>query len=538
MITQLGDVPDTIVVLNCSANASDCSFRTASHTSLNVIKPITKLTCAFVCLLGLQLLSTAHAALNVRNGNNSIAYRDLRTQPAGSLELARSYNSFSGEAGWLGVGWGTLFETRLVTFADGTAAIREYGSGAFTYYGAADAVAKDKAATGDMFSRALQNNSADAKARDKAAADLGQIIANREKLDAAATSRLIGDMARNRDLMVQKSIQHQLPLHEIRHELPTSSCASGRLVSDDQGYVRIGCDYSRERFSKQGVLLSRSPMPGDEITAMYNGGKRPSEIRHSSGDKITLTWDASGRLLSASNPRGQRMSYEYDSRGDLVRTSGAGPEPAYQYSYDDKHNLLQIKYIDGTELLYAYDPKGRLSKVTERTGERLDISYPITLDKPQLDSTRVARFDFQGNLVNERRMAWERGSDLLLEFSVNRELYWNFGYDAGRLINAHHKDKDQVDDSVRLSYDNKGRVKEAELSSPKFKSTTLQFAYNDSSQVTKLVLPGNRDARLVWDNNEAYSVESAQGQSVVEEVTELLLRLRNFVAPTGISLGI
>ena len=82
--------------------------------------------------------AVVNAGVNSKTGGFYISFRDLQStsfdQPR--LEINRVYNSFSSFAtGWLGHGWGTLFETRVSVLPEGTVAVTEYGSGFVAYYG-------------------------------------------------------------------------------------------------------------------------------------------------------------------------------------------------------------------------------------------------------------------------------------------------------------------------------------------------------------------------------------------------------------------
>jgi YD repeat-containing protein len=56
---------------------------------------------------------------------------------------------------------------------------------------------------------------------------------------------------------------------------------------------------------------------------------------------VTFTRDGSGRIRTITDPKGNVYLYEYDATGDLTRT--VDPTLAETtYSYDDRHNLLEI----------------------------------------------------------------------------------------------------------------------------------------------------------------------------------------------------
>ena len=92
---------------------------------------------SFKLTLLLLLLSLAlQGGVNLKNGNFYISYTDIQiAKTRGALEdITRTYNSKSIEVGLFGYGWGTLIESRLYAYPDGSLVVAEHGSGGKTVY--------------------------------------------------------------------------------------------------------------------------------------------------------------------------------------------------------------------------------------------------------------------------------------------------------------------------------------------------------------------------------------------------------------------
>ena len=75
------------------------------------------------------------AGVNPKNGNFYIACAAIFLENNGhELGIARTYNSKSTVSGWFGYGWGSSYETRLIVMPDGSAVVRENGSGRSMFY--------------------------------------------------------------------------------------------------------------------------------------------------------------------------------------------------------------------------------------------------------------------------------------------------------------------------------------------------------------------------------------------------------------------
>ena len=71
------------------------------------------------------------------------------------------------------------------------------------------------------------------------------------------------------------------------------------------------------------------------------------------GGILPYSYNAANQLLNARD-----VGYEYDARGNMIKKIDAGGN-ATQYVYDMENRLRRIKYSDGRENKFAYDPVGR-----------------------------------------------------------------------------------------------------------------------------------------------------------------------------------
>ena len=309
----------------------------------------------------------AMAGVNIQNGNFYISYKDVAAQSGGrELALSRTYNSLATTRGWFGYGWGSAFETRLIALPDHSAAVQENGNGMVRYYRPAG--------------------------RDNVAAGVERIVAGaveRDKLSPAAAAELRQQLQASEELRLQKTqdyaLQAELPDGTV---LQSNECAAARLTRQAEGYLRTNCEGGSDHFDLQGRLLRREARDGYQIRADY-AGVRPQTITDSLGQTLRFEWTADGHVAKLEEGA-TRVLYSYDARGNLIRSNTIGGH-AYDYAYDDKHNLTRIGYADTSSLQIAYAPphSGRASAVIERTGDKTEYEYGSDPADAQRTWTRI-----------------------------------------------------------------------------------------------------------------------------------------------------
>lgn len=291
-----------------------------------------------VLMSGLIVASVAaHAGVNLKNGNFYISYTDFASQAVPDFEVTRTYNSKSTVRGWFGLGWGSVFETRLQVSPGGDAMIYEHGAGSenlFTLAGMEQAAIEEEVALllglGDR-----RRRFATSAARVKERADL---LAN-------ASSRFARWAEYVRDGEVARSSLRPGVLLVSRESNQT-------LLRTHDGYLRSAPDEARvDEFDEEGRLvhmrigrdrsLSIERNSQGQIVALQNGGERLTAVVNASGFVTTLC-DARSRCAA------------YDYQGDQLIRSRDLYGNDYSYRYDRDFNLLEVAYSDATKLSLTY----------------------------------------------------------------------------------------------------------------------------------------------------------------------------------------
>lgn len=303
-----------------------------------------------IIFLGSFHVGAAGAEVNPINGNFSLTFQDVGESDS-PLQLRRTYNSLSSEVGWFGYGWGSVFEARLVTFADGTAAVRENGSGSFTFYG-----------------QASQKTSV------QSAQILAAIAQQRESLRDTDKEKLVSEWAASPEKIARAAIKYgALNVSIGPTVLTTTRCAPGRLIEHHIGFLRTDCDGVVEHFSFGGQLLKRVFPSGEEITITTHGLERT--IGERNGSAIKLVFNHLGVVETAVAPN-KTTNFAHDGALNLVKTEELPSKYAMRFRYDSLHNMTAAAYIDSTKLQLKYGKDNKVSELIDRSGKKAVYVYP------------------------------------------------------------------------------------------------------------------------------------------------------------------
>lgn len=500
----------------------------------------------------------ATAGVNLKNGNFFITYQDIALQSGGhELSLSRTYNSRAPETGWFGAGWGSRFETRLVVMPDGSAAVKENGSGQVNYY-RPDGKADIQRGVLRILERATRQD------------DLAEsaVMALRDKLE------------RDEDLRVRKVIQYG-----VQADLPTNAllrsnlCAAATLTRVAAGYKRSACDRSTDYFDPQGRLLRHEEGDGYSVSAAYEGA-RPNLISDTLGQRLELKWTDDGLLASATGDSQHRVSYTYNEKKDLIKSDDPNGNQ-YNYEYDGNHNLTRIGYIDNSSMRIEFltSADGAVKSVTERSGEQRLYEYRSDPADSGHTWTRVTAIDDSGQKESREHEFRTRTSDTGAEMlastasSAGRNRVETIYDDRGRVSRKRNADGEiaaytydpvsgklqtVVENGVKTSfrYDRKGELTRAENSkgqvitldygktaliqsmtaTNRIEHTrdTLHFKYNAAGKPVEIKLIGKGKIDVEYDDQgEITKVASAQGAKMALQVTQIFQDLLSVVKAGG-----
>lgn len=460
-------------------------------------------------VLALAVSPAALAGVNLKNGNFYISYNDITQEGDGSeLNLARTYNSKAAERGWFGFGWGSLFETSLVVMPDGSAAVRENGTGLVRHYYPTSAV--DVSGGVDRIVDAATK---------------------RDKLTSAAAGqlrqKLLGDADARVRSVAQYGLRYELPANVV---LNSNECSGAKLLREQTRYKRVGCDEVYDFFDFQGRLLARDYNGDYRVTLNYEGN-RPTLIKDTKGHTLNLKWSSAGLLLDAVGGK-QHVTYQYDDNSNLIKSTEIGGN-AYTYQYDKNHNLTRIGYIDdkSMQITYVSPESASVSSMTERDGKKTVYEYRTDPKNPQHYWTKIVypdgisrEYEYSevkeasgatktetksGDLIDAKgRVLSKKIGDATVDFAyhptldrvigarINEKYSYTYNYDeAGNIV--------RVDDSAgshwSLAYEAKDRIKSVVVTDDDSSVSTEEylFTYAADGRMSHAALTG--EVGLVMD---------------------------------------
>ena len=449
----------------------------------------------------------AFSGVNLKNGGYFITFKH-EMAPEDGLSLSRTYNSISSTAtGWLGQGWGTLFETRATVLPEGTVAVTEYGSGLVNFYRPAQVEGLDAAVERLVAASGQQGSAADA-------AELRQQLLASEELRLRQTRKL--------------GLATPLPLG-IR--LRGDRCAEASLTHTAQGLERVNCDHSIDLFDAKGRMLSRRHPSGARLSATYVPGQAlPAAISDDKGASMTLSW--TGELLSRIQLADAVVHFTHDAHRNLIQSVSPGNGESYEY--DANSNLTLVRFLDDTTLRMRYDAQERVIQETDRVGQQTTYDYLTDPATPDTRTTRVTHTDHTGKvsvrettyqlatsktgsvhtasvhtregntssaitldersrLIAQRRSDGDR-KDLIYHPRTGKLL---LAIVNGEAISYHYDEQGQLallrgpnERTVRLGFDAAGRVSQIHDRKPRRGSRQLTLGYNARGQLATLDLLG------------------------------------------------
>jgi YD repeat-containing protein len=540
-----------------------------------------KITKGFSFIFVMLLMSSlTHAGVNLKNGNFYISYTDIVVPGGGKkLEITRTYNSKATDIGWFGFGWGSEFETRLETSADGSVVIHEHGTGAKTRFTPKTAIDPIAAAT-----KIVNEMKKKTALTEKAASDLIQKLASNAELRHTYAM----------NFGVQANVAPGTVLYS--HDLGPQS-----LHVTAEGYRREHADGRVDIFNKDGQLAKVSDKAGYFISFTYKDGNLES-IKDSQAKQIFFSWYPDGLVKEIWSAGDKKAVFKYQD-SDLVYTKDVG-DNVYEFAYDKSHNLTEIRYADKTKLAVSYDPQTFfVSQVVDRNGEstkyqygadpkRSDDHYWTIVTKPGFDGkpvsnryeyeikarqdgarytyrilteingiktetiysenslpvkiargNHVTNFEYNANGLLVKKSS-TKGDFVNIEYDeainkikkvVNNEGSTQFEYDPkGNLIKAannHGK-------TVFLIYDTKGKISKMVDQESATQKRVLAFKYNSLGKPVEIEMEQVGKINVAYDNyGEIKKVESSAGHKMALQVTQAFQNLLSIVKPAGVNLN-
>lgn len=531
---------------------------------------------------GVMALTAAQAGVNLKNGNHYISYTDIVVPGGGKkLEVTRTNNSKSTEKGWFGFGWGSDFENRLKTSADGSVVIHEHGQGAKTRFTPKTAVDGEAAAK-----------------------KIVEAMRKRTQLTEQAAAQLTEKLKNNAELRhtyaLQFKVQSQVAVGTV---LYSSDRGTQEVHVTKDGYKRLYTDGKTEFYDQKGNLARIADKSGYVIDFNWKDGKLDN-IKDSQAKQIFFAWYADGTVKEMWSAGDKKAEYKYQS-DDLVYSKDVGGN-VYEYSYDKSHNLTDVRYGDKSKMVIKYEPKTLfVSEIIDRNGDSTkyqygsdpkaaDDHYWTTVTKKGFDGKPAAnRYEYEikarpdGSRFTYRivtdingiktetiyseccslplkiargkhvtnfeyndkglllKKSSTKGDFVRIEYDdalnkikkvSNNEGVTEFSYDKqGNLITA----KNDKGKAVLLVYDSKGKItKMVDDDKKTNQKRMLSFKYNALGKPVEIEMEKVGKINVAYDNyGEIKKVDSDAGHKMALQVTQAFQNLLAIVKPAGVNLN-
>ena len=538
-----------------------------------------------ILFLVLALPISAYSGVNYKNGNFYVSYTDIVVPGGGKdLEITRTYNSHSTKAGWFGMGWGSDFETRLDSGADGAVVIHENGSGARTRFTPKDTVNVEAAA--DLIISELRK---------------------KKPMNNADVKKLRSNLVKDAHLRQSYSEKYNVKVKLASGTKLYSNIRGFQTVEKiSSGFKRIKPDGLEHYFNNNGNLVKVKDKYGYTVTLTYKNGNVES-IKDSQAKQLFFKWyDSTPSFVKEIRSTGdKKATYEYGDKGfGLIKASDVSGN-VYKYGYDRNYNMTKITYSDGTSTEIKYSTKKKFtSEVKNRDGRVVrykygsdksnpDMHYWTTVSKKGFDGKwRDNKYEYEirrkkdGATYTYRIFTSVNGRDtetiyseccgLPLKITQGKDVT-TFTYEDGLLTSkvstrgemvklkynkklkkiSYVKNNDgetyfdysskgdlkfakNKNNQVNLFYDRKGRIMKMINKVLKTKGKqVLEFAYNSQGKPVEITMGGVGKINVEYDNyGEIKNVKSKQGHKMALKVTQAFQALLKIVKPAGANLNI
>ena len=192
------------------------------------------------------------------------------------------------------------------------------------------------------------------------------------------------------------------------------------IVDGQPGPVQLLDDSSLNVFNPQrfryvapnGLAFVINRNDGLESFSDTNGNMltfTENAIIHSNGTEVQFLRDELGRISRLTDPTGNQQFYKYDSNGDLAAHTDAEGNVT-RFRYDARHNLLEFIDPRGNRAVRnEYDDDGRLTAIIDAEGHRIEFTSDI-------DGREQLIRDANGNV--QRLLMDDNGNVLVRERTV------------------------------------------------------------------------------------------------------------------------
>jgi RHS repeat-associated protein len=266
-------------------------------------------------------------------------------------------------------------------------------------------------------------------------------------------------------------------------------------------------------YDAAGHVTAVKDRAGNQINYTHDADGRLTRIDYPGGEFIAFTFDGFGRPTTVANS-GSSINDSYDATGQIVTTTTNAPalgSISLTYTYDAAGNRLTATGPDGTAS-YAYDSRGRLTKVTDSRGGVFGLQYDsasklTSLTRPNGISDSYS-YDANGRLVG---IASTLGATTIQNLSQTLD------------VNGQVASRTDSSGTTTYTHDANGRL--VAVSGSGSQTYTYDAAGNRTAGPLSTTSTYNAADELTSDTNFTYTYD-AEGQrtSKVDRVTGAITR--------------
>lgn len=324
-------------------------------------------------------VTSASADVSLKNGNFHVSYTDLYWKSPIQFSLERVYNSKAGFSGIFGIGWGSNLEHYMRVSVSGEIYIAEYGAGAMHYFSDENRadfhdslrVSHEKLVIESRLADILKNNAA----------------INQDSFRLALKKKYLGDRASLESDWEDYAKKNKLTL--FQHEPGTTfiSYEFGEeiVVRNKNGYTRIYGDGLKQFFDSDGRLVRIEEEGTDYHVTMEYKDQNIVKVFDNTGNYISLFYNNLGKVERILDQDGRVCIYHYDRNkvSNLIQLIYSSDVEAnqYEFEYDARTNITQIRYKDDTSIRIDYYDRSALENVktvTDQYGYTTTYKYQRT----------------------------------------------------------------------------------------------------------------------------------------------------------------
>lgn len=318
---------------------------------------------AAIFLTTLLVSASALANVSLRNGNFFVGYTDIIYSGGFEPKIERVYNSKSAYKGMFGPGWGNEFEVYLNVSADGSVVVHEYGGGAQNRFNpvAFNAQELDKAV--DSIADAARATGA---------------IGSTDQL-AKYKSRLKTDAEFRTEQWEKFRTQGKLQARQLKEgtQLQSNRFSYQYITKVPDGYIRNFENGKIEKFNEAGKLVRIQDKNNNFIELTYTKDGHLEKLVDNFHRRMFFKWNSKGTLDAIEGENGKKVVYEYNGAGQLAKSTDIDGN-IYTYQYDRDSNVVEIGYMDKTNMKIAYygrDKQQNVKSVKDRDGTLTEYTY-------------------------------------------------------------------------------------------------------------------------------------------------------------------